>query len=267
MERPVPGLDSTTPSAPHALTSPGYASGPAGAGTGPSALVVGRTLDRRETLATLLEAEGFLVSQTSDATLGVSAVAAVELILVEGRPFDEAVRRICQASHGSEGASLVLMADQPDPIEHIIALELGADDLMCWSADPRLLMARVRALLRRRNVHGDQMETQAGWRLNPLVHQAISPRGERIALSRSEMVLFDIFLSRPGEIITAELLKDLGRFDEGSVALRTSISRLRRKLEKGREPVILTVRGAGYVFDGARGGFGRSSGGRQRPPE
>ena len=220
-------------------------------GSGASILVVSPSSARQGELAALLEAEGFSVSQTADAGLSTAAISAVDLILIEGRPFDEGVRRLCQVSAGGEGALIVLMTDRPDPVEEIVALELGADDLICRSADPRLLMARIRALLRRRSTGGAPPLDQNQWRLNALSRHAINPQGDRIRLSPSDMVLFDVFLSRPGEIIDPEYLKSLGHWEE-EAAIRTAVSRLRRRLEgRGGRQFILTLRGAGYVFHGA----------------
>lgn len=225
-------------------------------------LLVGADPERRAAAAALMEAEGFETSQAVDAADAEMTLSCspVDLILIDGRPTEGAVRRICQYSEAMDETAVVVLTDRPDPVEHIIALEIGADDCMAHSVDERLLMARIRALLRRRRRRDANTPPSSEWRLHPSTRQALSQTGRRVALTRNEAALLGIFLSNPGEVFTAERLQEHGFGQKSGVAIRTAISRLRRKLAQGDDgDVIHTVRGSGFVFKSPATAPGRAT--------
>ena len=82
------------------------------------------------------------------------------------------------------GAPIILLSDNADVVSRIVALEVGADDLLSTPVDSRLLLAQTRALLRRSKTLRDQrseaLAANAGWALDPVAREAIGPDGARL---------------------------------------------------------------------------------------
>ena len=152
---------------------------------------------------------------------------------------------------------LTAMGEETD---RIIGLELGADDYVPKPFNPRELLARIRAVLRRA---GDAAEHRAdpaartllfdGWTLEPGRRRLLNPEGAEVALTGGEYDLLLALVERANRVLTRDMLLDLlrgrqaGPFDR---AIDVAVSRLRRKLEDdGRNAqLIKTVRGGGYVL-------------------
>jgi two-component system OmpR family response regulator len=144
--------------------------------------------------------------------------------------------------------------------EKVEALELGADDYVVKPFNPRELLARIRAVLRRT---GEGMEREqpagaktyrfAGWALETARRRLLDPSGTEVAITGGEYELLVALLDRPNRVLTRDMLLDLlrgrqaGPFDR---AIDVAVSRLRRKLDDdGRNSqLIKTVRGGGYVL-------------------
>jgi len=151
---------------------------------------------------------------------------------------------------------LTAMAEETD---RIVGLELGADDYVQKPFNPRELLARIRAILRRTSGEGPALEADArpiqfaGWVLEPGRRRLLNPDGAEVPLTGGEYELLAALVERPNRILTRDMLMDLlrgrqaGPFDR---AIDVAVSRLRRKLEDdGRNPnLIKTVRGGGYVL-------------------
>ncbi len=152
---------------------------------------------------------------------------------------------------------LTAMGEETD---RIIGLELGADDYVPKPFNPRELLARIRAVLRRAG-DGQERRTDAaardlrfaGWTLVPARRRLLNPEGAEVALTGGEYDLLVALVERANRVLTRDMLLDLlrgrqsGPFDR---AIDVAISRLRRKLEDdGRNAqLIKTVRGGGYVL-------------------
>jgi len=145
--------------------------------------------------------------------------------------------------------------------DRIIGLELGADDYVPKPFNPRELLARIRAVLRRageaadRRIDASVVQTLhfAGWILEPARRRLLNPDGVEVPLTGGEYDLLVALAERPNRVLTRDMLLDLlrgrqaGPFDR---AIDVAVSRLRRKLEDdGRHAqLIKTVRGGGYVL-------------------
>jgi len=155
---------------------------------------------------------------------------------------------------------IVMLTAMGEETDRIIGLELGADDYVSKPFNPRELLARIRAVLRRA---GDTVERRsdvsnrnmrfAGWTLEPARRRLLNPEGAEVALTGGEYDLLVALVDRANRVLTRDMLLDLlrgrqaGPYDR---AIDVAISRLRRKLEDdGRNAqLIKTVRGGGYVL-------------------
>ena len=155
---------------------------------------------------------------------------------------------------------IVMLTAMGEETDRIIGLELGADDYVPKPFNPRELLARIRAVLRRagdvpgpRHESGSRPLRFAGWTLEPARRRLLNPDGVEVALTGGEYDLLLALVERANRVLTRDMLLDLlrgrqaGPFDR---AIDVAVSRLRRKLEDdGRNAqLIKTVRGGGYMF-------------------
>ncbi|HTW28177.1 MAG TPA: response regulator [Acetobacteraceae bacterium] len=154
---------------------------------------------------------------------------------------------------------IVMLTAMGDETDRIIGLELGADDYLPKPFNPRELLARIRAVLRRAGESaarraGEHAVLQfAGWSLEPARRRLLNPDGAEVPLTGGEYDLLLALAERANRVLTRDMLLDLlrgrqaGPFDR---AIDVAISRLRRKLDDdGRNAqLIKTVRGGGYVL-------------------
>jgi len=160
-----------------------------------------------------------------------------------------------------ETASLpvIMLTAQGDPHSRVLGLELGADDYVAKPFEPRELVARIKAVLRRRSAPGgdrggDGSVEFAGWRFDRLKRQLRSPQQVVVPLSSAEYRLLSAFVERPRRVLTRDQLLDATRGQGVVVADRAidlAVSRLRQKLSATQdgEQLICTIRGEGYIFD------------------
>jgi two-component system OmpR family response regulator len=154
---------------------------------------------------------------------------------------------------------IVMLTAMGEETDRIIGLELGADDYVPKPFNPRELLARIRAVLRRAGDVEEKRPDQnkvirfGGWTLEPSRRRLMNPDGVEVPLTGGEYDLLVALVDRANRVLTRDMLLDLlrgrqaGPFDR---AIDVAISRLRRKLEDdGRNAqLIKTVRGGGYVL-------------------
>lgn len=158
------------------------------------------------------------------------------------------------------GIPIVMLTARGEEIDRILGLEMGADDYLPKPFNPRELLARIRAVLRRggREAGSAQgAETRAlvfaGWRLDLALRELVSPLGARVPVTGAEFDLLHAFCRRPGRVLSRDRLLDLTQGRGGGPYERSIdvlVSRLRQKVERDpREPeMIKTVRQGGYLF-------------------
>ncbi len=166
---------------------------------------------------------------------------------------------ICRRISRPEGPAVIMLSAMGEETDRIIGLELGADDYLPKPCNPRELLARIRAVLRRRrepspteDMLGAACEF-AGWRLDLVRHELRSPNGVVVNLSSGEFSLLRAFVEHPQRVLTRDQLLEYARGPQSDAfdrAIDVQISRLRRKLEDGGGAVelIRTVRSEGYIF-------------------
>ena len=158
---------------------------------------------------------------------------------------------------------VVLLTAVSEETDRIVGLELGADDYVTKPFNPRELLARIRAILRRANaVAKPATETEGKryrfdrWVLDVQQRALLDETGNETALGTAEFRLLHALVSRPGVVLTRDQLLDItaGRaaqvFDR---SIDNLVSRLRKRIERDpQQPsLIRTVWGDGYMFAGA----------------
>ena len=136
--------------------------------------------------------------------------------------------------------------------DRIVGLEVGADDYLAKPCNPRELLARVRAVLRRREgVGGAGASRRFGaWTLDVVARTVRRDGADAVALTDAEFRVLSAFLDRPQRVLTRDQLLEFAKgadVDAYDRAVDVTISRLRRKL--GADDPIRTVRGEGYQLD------------------
>ena len=164
---------------------------------------------------------------------------------------------ICKRLQDQGGPPVIMLSARGEEIDRIVGLELGADDYMAKPFHPRELLARIRAVLRRRETRvsgekGSPLTHFFGWALDNIKRSLTRPDGVHVALSNAEFELLRVFLDRPGRALSRDQILDFlhgPNTDSFDRAIDVQISRLRRKLsDDANEDIIRTIRGVGYMF-------------------
>jgi two-component system response regulator MprA len=210
----------------------------------------------RTALGRALRMEDYDVEMFED---GASALRAVQLrapdaIVLDLQLPDIDGLEVCRRIRRAGDATPILMLTARDAVnDRVEGLDVGADDYLVKPFDLAELLARLRALLRRRQVsEGDETVLRfEDLTLNPGTREV--RRGDRvIELTKIEFDLLELFLQHPRQVLTRDQILDLVwgyTFDSGTNSLAVYIGYLRRKLEENNEPrLIQTVRGVGYAL-------------------
>jgi len=165
---------------------------------------------------------------------------------------------VCRAVRRDYAGVIVMMTARGDEIDEVLGLELGADDYVTKPVKPRVLVARLRANLRRLR---EQAEKKADQRTCVVVgdlsidpgRRAVTYRGADVPVSTSEFDLLEILARRAGHVVPREELLGQARgirYDGLNRSIDLRISRLRRKLgdDSERPTLIVSVRGVGYML-------------------
>lgn len=233
-------------------------------------LVVDDDREIRDLLALFLERQGFRVLAVRDAGEARSvwqgdAGEAINLVVLDLMLPGESGLDFARWLRGRSEVPIVMLTAMGEDTDRINGLELGADDYIAKPFNPRELLARIRAVLRR---GGDGAAPRApvglsdgqtgrlrfaDWTLDPMRRRLLDPADVEVSLTGGEYDLLVALVDRANRVLTRDMLLDLlrgrqaGPFDR---AIDVAISRLRRKLEdNGRNAqIIKTVRGGGYVL-------------------
>ena len=210
----------------------------------------------RNSLGRALRMENYDVELFEDGGSALKAIQlrAPEAIILDLQLPDIDGLEVCRRIRRAGDATPILMLTARDAVnDRVEGLDVGADDYLVKPFDLAELLARLRALLRRRAVvDGDEsilrFEDVSLNRSTREVH-----RGERkIDLTKIEFELLELFLQNPRQVLTRDQILDLVwgyTFDSGTNSLAVYIGYLRRKLEEGTEGrLIQTVRGVGYAL-------------------
>jgi two-component system OmpR family response regulator len=226
-------------------------------------LVVDDDPDLRKLIGEFLAGHGYRVAVAENAAAMRKAIDAQrpDLVILDvmmpGEDGLSAARRLATEN----GPPVIMLSALGSDTDRIIGLEVGADDYLPKPCNPRELLARVRAVLRRRAAPGaDAGETSrevtrlefAGWRLDLMRRELRDPAGTFINLSDGEFALLRTFVEHPQRVLSRDQLLEITRGRNVEVfdrAIDSQISRLRRKLnERTDAELIRTVRNEGYML-------------------
>ncbi len=160
---------------------------------------------------------------------------------------------ICRRLRASSRVPVLMLTAKSDDIDRIIGLEIGADDYMPKPFNPRELVARIKAILRRAEpVTPDHRKFQLqDLSINLDARTVESAAAGPIDLTSAEFDLFACFIQHPGRVLSRDQLMDWTRGRRADALDRTidvQLSRLRKKIEINGAPLIKTVRNAGYLL-------------------
>lgn len=215
-------------------------------------LVVEDDAEIADVLRRTLRQEGHEVRTAADGEAGLAAAAefAPDLVILDlGLPKLDGVEVLRRLRRGDDVPVLILTA-RAELDDRVSGLDTGADDYLVKPFERQELLARLRALMRRRPPRGAAALVVADLKLNAATREV--HRGEReIELTAREFELLEYLMHNERLVISRErLLEEVWGYDPMAMTntIDVFISNLRRKLEAGGEPRLLhTKRGAGYV--------------------
>ena len=226
--------------------------------TGNHLLVVDDDTALCEMLATYLGDQGFTVRTAGNGAEMDAALAAAnpDLILLDIMLPGEDGLSLTRRLRGHSNIPIIMLSARGEDVDRIVGLELGADDYVAKPFNPRELLARLRAVLRRRAAPVQAQQTSViefgPFRLD-LASHSLSMDGASITLTTAEFTLLSVLARHPGRVLSREQLVSLAQdaermpFDR-SIDVR--VARQRRKIEPDPDNprYIRTVWGAGYLF-------------------
>ncbi|WP_018897909.1 response regulator [Rhizobium sp. 2MFCol3.1] len=217
--------------------------------------------DIRELVGQYLEQQGYRVSvaESGAALRRIIDKDDVDLIVLDVMMPGEDGLSVCRALRSTTETPIIFLTAMAEDTDRIVGLELGADDYLVKPFNPRELLARIRAVLRRAKTSASSQRDRVGasivrighWKLNLGRQELAGDDGVGVPLSTAEFRLLRVFLDRPGLVLSREQLLDLtvGRVaDIFDRSIDNQVSRLRKKIEPDpKNPsLIRTHWGGGY---------------------
>jgi two-component system OmpR family response regulator len=215
----------------------------------------------RDQLLSYLTLNGYTTYSAahSDELESVLSKTDIDLVILDIRLPGEDGLSICRQLTQNRGPSIILLSAMADEIDRIVGLEMGADDYISKPCNPRELLARIRAVLRRRagddtpnHYRGKLSYKFCGFLLDTARRELKAPNGVVILLTEREFSILGLLLSNPKTVLSREDLIESTYGPDSKIdnrAIDVQVGRLRRKLEAcHNEPLIRTHRGAGYML-------------------
>jgi DNA-binding response OmpR family regulator len=227
----------------------------------PAILIVDDDTELSALLARLLKGEGWTVSTAATGAAGEAALLRdrPDVVLLDVMLPDASGMDLCRRWHAAQpNLGILMLTARGDPIDRILGLELGADDYLPKPFEKRELVARLRALLRRR---AQQVPTSSalpspttfGTLRIDLLRREVSVAGKIVPLTSIEFKLLVELTRVPGQAVSREQLNNAvqaGSYRPLDRTVDVQVGRLRRRLASvaGGSDWIETVRGEGYAF-------------------
>src|ERR1700687_1905635 len=216
----------------------------------------------REAISDYLGQYDFRVTAVADGRAMQATLEndVVDLVVLDLKLRDEDGMALASRLREEAAIPIIMLTGRREEADRVMGLELAADDYLTKPFSPRELLARIRAVLRRRRPEVQQGRPEGvrayrfdGWELNLNTRRLKAPTGQMVGLSNGEFSLLVVLLGAPNRILSRDQLLDMSRLHSDDVynrSVNTQILRLRRKLEAdpANPSVIRTERGAGYLF-------------------
>lgn len=224
-------------------------------------LVIDDDVELCSLVSEYLRPEGFQVESAHDGNSGLARalsgdhlLVVLDVMLPRLNGFD-----VLRKLRDSSRIPVLLLTARGEDVDRIVGLEIGADDYLPKPFNPRELVARIRAILRRTRGKGEtpvpEVIRVGDVELDPAT-RLVQHRGKPVDLTSVEFELLQVLLREAGRVVTRETLVDevLGRkFSPFDRSIDMHVSKVRKKLgDSGTEDYIKTIRGAGYIFALAR---------------
>lgn len=228
----------------------------------PHILVVDDHSEIRDLLKRFLEQHGMRVSCARDGKEMKRLLDEREfdlLVLDLMMPGEDGLT-LCRELRVKSRLPIIMLTAMGEETDRIIGLEMGADDYLAKPFNPRELLARIKAVMRRTQAESQPVPEALTrdlrfdrWLLDINRRELVDEEGVGMSLSTAEFDLLKVFLERPQRVLSRDQLLDLARGREAVAfdrAIDTLVSRLRRKLERDpKNPeLIKTIWGGGYLF-------------------
>ena len=214
-----------------------------------------------EMVSEYLGQAGFRVTIAADGHAGLERLsrAPFEAMVLDLTLPDmdglEVCRQVRASAAGAAGIAILMLTARGDAMDRVVGLELGADDYLPKPFEPRELLARLRALLRRRHRGADAGADVLRFGRLEIDRGAREARldGEARPLTAYQFALLEAFAGHAGRVLSREAIMDLAKGEQLEAfdrSIDVHVSRLRQAIEDDpkRPRRIITVRGAGYVF-------------------
>jgi two-component system, OmpR family, response regulator len=228
----------------------------------PNILVVEDDRETRTLIAKYLRSHACNVSTATDGREMARTINdhRIDLVILDVMLPGEDGLSLCRKLRAESQIPIIMLTARGEDVDRILGLEMGADDYLAKPFNPRELLARINAVLRRHAVartasvaEGATALAFQGWRIDFRLRELRNPDGARVAMTSAEFDLLRAFCERPGRVLSRDSLLDLtqgrnaGSFERSIDVL---VSRIRRKIEPDPQEasMIKTVRSGGYVF-------------------
>ncbi|NUN12333.1 MAG: response regulator transcription factor [Myxococcales bacterium] len=202
-----------------------------------------------------LTSNGFYVTHVSTAREGkrLGKISQFDLIVLDLMLPDGDGLDVCRDIRGTSNVPIVMLTARGDDTDRIVGLELGADDYLPKPFNPRELLARIRAVLRRKHATPNSDILRIGGLELDRAAREVRRNGEVIRLTSHQFDLLLALAERAGRVLSRDQLMEIVRdhpLDAYDRSIDVHISRIRQAIEDDpRNPRwILTLRGSGYMF-------------------
>lgn len=157
---------------------------------------------------------------------------------------------LCRILRRESDVPIIMLTAREAPPERVLGLDSGADDYIVKPFDPKEVIARADAVLRRARGNVQQILTRGNITLNETT-RSVTLDGEPVPLSQAQIALLSTFMRHPNQVLTRDQLISLTfnhEFHGVDRAIDSQVARLRRQINRKDRQPIQTVYGAGYKF-------------------
>jgi two-component system OmpR family response regulator len=228
----------------------------------PHLLVVDDHRELRDSLNAYLHKHGYRVSSADSAATArrVLTTSAIDLVVLDIMMPGEDGLALCRFLRETTSMPIILLTAMTEDTDRVVGLEMGADDYVTKPFNPRELLARIKAVLRRTHALPPQRQPLARatlrfdrWTLDVGRRELLGEDGVAVPLSTAEFLLLSAFLNHPQMVLSRDQLLDLTRGRAAEVfdrSIDNQVSRLRKKIEADpKQPALIKTHwGGGYSF-------------------